>query len=384
MMKKKNKDKQKTKGKGFRWLLLLGVVIVAGVLLFYSMKPAEVLGTQVALSDIEESIEIDGYVALEEEITVYSSHAGYVRNLLADKGLDVLVADFLMNVEDSGINLGAKTLDASLAEAKSLLSLAANDNSYARDRYEKQKLLFEAGAASESDYQAALNAYRTTGSAYNAALARVDQIKLQLDEAVRSEEKQKITAPIQGKILDVFVQEEAYVAPGSPLVRIGNLDSRIIEASVLVDDMDDLDIADPVTLSANYLDQELKGTIEWISPSAETSFSTLGVEQKRVPLKISFDLSNDILQPGYSLDCSIQTTSSKQTMVLDRKAIFSHNGADYVYLIKDGLLIESPVVLGLEELERVEIVEGLDVGDWVVATPDVDTKDGMKVKRIEE
>jgi multidrug efflux pump subunit AcrA (membrane-fusion protein) len=153
---------------------------------------------------------------------------------------------------------------------------------------------------------------------------------------------------------------------------------------VLVDDMDDLDKNDPVTLSANYLNEDLVGTIEWISPLAKTAFSTLGVEQKRVPLKIAFDLSQEILQPGYSLDCTIRTTSSMNTTVLDRKAVFSHNGDDFVYLIQDGQLEKREVQLGLEDLNRVEVLDGLSIGDWVVAAPGVDMEAGMKVKRIEE
>ncbi len=384
MMKNKSKDKKRGKSKKLRWLLLLVVVLGVAASVVYSLQPSEVLGIQVMQADIEESIEIDGYVALEEEITIYSPNAGYIRNLEAKEGADVLMADFLLSVEDSGINLGARTLDASLAEAKSMLSLAANDNSYARDAYQKQKALYEAGAASEAAYQAALNAYRASGSAYNAAVARVNQIQLQRDEAVSTEEKQDVTSPLAGRILGVHVQEEAYVGPGSPLVWIGNLETRIIEASVLVDDMDDLDQNDPVTLSANYLTEDISGSIKWISPLAETAFSTLGVEQKRVPLKIAFDLSQEILQPGYSLDCTIRTTSSENTMVLDRKAVFSHNGDDYVFLIQDGMLEKREVRLGLEDLDQVEILEGLSTGDWVVAAPGVDMEDGMKVKRIEE
>jgi HlyD family secretion protein len=348
------------------------------------MQPTEVFGTQVMQADIEETIEIDGYVSLEEEITIYSPNAGYIRNLEAKEGADVLLADFLLSVEDSNINLGAKTLDASLAEAKSMLSLAANDSNYAKDAYQKQKALYEAGATSEATYQAALNAYRASGSAYTAAVARVNQIQLQRDSAVSTEENQDVTAPLAGRILGVLVQEEAYVGPGSPLVWIGNLETRIIEASVLVDDMDDLDKNDPVTLSANYLNEDLVGTIEWISPLAKTAFSTLGVEQKRVPLKIAFDLSQEILQPGYSLDCTIRTTSSMNTMVLDRKAVFSHNGDDFAYLIQDGQLEKREVQLGLEDLNRVEVLDGLSTGDWVVAAPGVDMEAGMKVKRIEE
>jgi HlyD family secretion protein len=384
MMKNKSKDKKKSKGSKFRWLLLLTVVLGIGATVVYSMQPTEVFGSQVMQADIEETIEIDGYVSLEEEITIYSPNAGYIRNLEAKEGADVLLADFLLSVEDSNINLGAKTLDASLAEAKSMLSLAANDSSYAKDAYQKQKALYEAGATSEAIYQAALNAYRASGSAYTAAVARVNQIQLQRDSAVSTEENQDVTAPLAGRILGVLVQEEAYVGPGSPLVWIGNLETRIIEASVLVDDMDDLDKNDPVTLSANYLNEDLVGTIEWISPLAKTAFSTLGVEQKRVPLKIAFDLSQEILQPGYSLDCTIRTTSSMNTTVLDRKAVFSHNGDDFVYLIQDGQLEKREVQLGLEDLNRVEVLDGLSIGDWVVAAPGVDMEAGMKVKRIEE
>ena len=48
------------------------------------------------------------------------------------------------------------------------------------------------------------------------------------------------------------------------------------------------------------------------------------------------------------------------------------------------MLEKRKVVLGLENLDMVEVLEGLSEGDWVVAEPGVDMEDGMKAERIEE
>jgi hypothetical protein len=53
-----------------------------------------------------------------------------------------------------------------------------------------------------------------------------------------------------------------------------------------------------------------------------------------------------------------------------------------VYKIVDGRLKKTPVQLGLKNDLKLEIAGGLSEKDQIVAQPDTDMKDGMKVSAI--
>ena len=377
-----NKLKSKNQTRKKRWFLLLSVILLVGiasVVIWSMLQPQEVTVTSVMQGDMEETIQIDGQVVLTKDVTLSSSISGYVRQTSFIEGDVVGLDEILMVIENDSLRLGKKTLEASLQEALSMASLAASDLAYARENLITQERLLENGATSEQSYKAAKNAFESARITQQIASAQVKQMELQLDEAEDAEENQMIVSPMAGTLLALHVQEEDYISPGMPLAWIGDENSKKVEATVLVDDMDELDLLEPVLFRANYLKTEVTGKVTWISPVAQTAFSTLGVEQKRVKIHMELDTVEPLLQPGYAVDCFVRIRYSPDTLLVDRKALFTEEGKSFVFRVRNQVLERVEVTLGLETLAEVEVVAGLSKGDVVVLNPSIDLKTGSRV-----
>jgi len=126
--------------------------------------------------------------------------------------------------------------------------------------------------------------------------------------------------------------------------------------------------------------QGVKGTIRKIHPKAQSVMSALGIEQKRVRVEINLENEAAGLRPGYEMTVKIIKQSSKGTLIIDEKAVFSYQGKDHVFVNEDGVAKLRAIEKGIEGSEQVEVVRGLMEGEEIILSPDETLEEGTKVK----
>jgi HlyD family secretion protein len=106
----------------------------------------------------------------------------------------------------------------------------------------------------------------------------------QLDDQIR---RAKIRSPIEGTVLEKYVEESEVVSPGLPLLKMANLESMILRAYVTGSQLSSIQIGQKVSV---YLDQqggemaEMEGIISWISSQAEFTPKIIQTKEERVNL----------------------------------------------------------------------------------------------------
>lgn len=82
---------------------------------------------------------------------------------------------------------------------------------------------------------------------------------------------------------------------------------------------------------------------------------------------------------GYEFDLKIIFEEKPNVLRCKDSAVFVIDGQEYVFKLMAEKIVLTPVVLGLEGEEYVEILEGLSEGDQVVQSPGNNLENGLKV-----
>ena len=198
---------------------------------------------------------------------------------------------------------------------------------------------------------------------------------------MHSLEKQQVFSPIDGVILEKRAEANTLGVPGAVAFVIGDVGSLEIEVDILADEVPDIKLGDEAEITER---SEQKGTMEGevvkIAPSAVAVTSSLGVNQKRVAVTIEPSNRSELLRPGYEADVRIITKRKNGVILTPLSAVFDYNGKDCVFTLSDGKAVLRTVQKGIQDEDHAEIIDGLKEGEPVLTAPDINIREGMRIK----
>jgi HlyD family secretion protein len=195
----------------------------------------------------------------------------------------------------------------------------------------------------------------------------VDAAEQAVDEAEAALEVEKITAPFDGVVTSVDVEEGDIIpASGMSQVTIVHLiDPTSMELSV---DLDEIDIPD-VRLNQRAVievdalpDVQLEGRVISISP-----LPTVEAGVVLYNVKIGFDVPwGSGLKVGMSATADIITDERSSVLLVPDRAIKQdEEGNTIVWVMVDEEVEVRPIVIGISDGFQTEIIDGLDEGEMV-------------------
>ncbi|NLB19171.1 MAG: HlyD family efflux transporter periplasmic adaptor subunit, partial [Syntrophomonadaceae bacterium] len=199
---------------------------------------------------------------------------------------------------------------------------------------------------------------------------------------IRAAELQ-VVSHTDGTILDIPVEAGQVVSAGVTLVQIGSTGTLEIKTELLSDEIRRVNIGQDAWITAPVLDdQAISGQVTKIYPQAFEKTSALGVVQRRVPVIISIDEIGN-LQPGYEVRVAIETVHKEGVILLPRESVRLNDDGEYqVLAIIDGKVEFLVVELGEKSQQWVEILEGIEVDQFVCRDASRELKEGTRVKGV--
>ncbi len=296
---------------------------------------------------------------------------------------------------------------------------------YADREYHRKSALFENSVVTESDrneaqlfqiesrvdYQKDLLMYRSLQAVLSAMKIGQQSIKdyidkkslnrdvmaqerreaeSQLEKLTRDKNRVELRSPVDGVILDRRVSNERVLPAGEVLLEVGRLEELEVEADVLTQDAVDIRVGQTVEISGPAIGAEpVVGSVKRIYPQGFTKVSSLGVEQQRVLVVISFapgELerlrnSGHELGVGYRIRVRVFTAQKSSALRVPRSAMFRNSAGQWqVFAIRGGRAKLANLELGLENDFEAEVLSGLDEGDQVIVAPPASLEDGDAVE----
>ena len=241
-----------------------------------------------------------------------------------------------------------------------------------------------------ANYQNALNDYNRFESAYKTGgvtkqqldQARINMInaKSRLTQANINVGDTRVKAPFGGIINKKFIEVGAILSamPPTKMFEIVNTSSLKLKVNVSERQVAQLKIGSVVKVKASvFPDKEYTGKVTFIAPKADTSLNF------PIEVAITNNPNNEIKAGMYgSVVFGASEGKQPELMTIPRSAFVGSVSSNQVYVVEKDIAVMKKVVAGRVFGDKVEILSGLNNGDVVVTSGQINLSDSTKVSIV--
>ena len=229
-----------------------------------------------------------------------------------------------------------------------------------------------------ADNQRFENAFKTGG----VTKQQVDQAKLALSNAKAALDQANISfgdatirSTINGIVNKKYIEPGSVVASGTQLFDLVNVSKLKLKVTVNENQVASLKVGAIIKVKASvYPDKEFSGKITFIAPMADESLNF------PIEIEIANNANNDLKAGMYgTANFESNTTQKTPLKIVPRSAFVGSVSNNQVFVIKDSVAKLTKIVSGRIFGEKVEILDGLNEGDVVVISGQINLIDGAKV-----
>ena len=403
-------------------LIIAGALIVLGIIGkmagWFGKKPGvEVAVEKAALRDITEMVSANGKIQPEVEVKISADVSGEIVELHVKEGQKVQKGQHLLTINPDLIQSAADRVAAALNQTKANLANAkARENQAkanfvnAEQSFNRSKKLRDQQAISAAEYDAAIAQFESAKGELEAAKQSVfaaefavNSAQASLKEANDNLNRTRIYAPTDGTISKLNVELGERVVgtaqmSGTELLRIANLSEMEVSVDVNENDIVRIQLNDTANVEVDaYGDRIFKGIVTEIANSSKTAGDVMNtgdqVTNFSVKIRILRSSYQDLLdtaqahlspfRPGMSATVDILTETQKNVIAVPIMAVTtrasddstkkSDSGIDeldeVVFVHQNGKIRKLKVKTGIQDMNHIRILEGIKVGDEVIAAP---------------
>lgn len=387
-------DRAAPKAKG-PWgkLIAIAAVVIALVaigkfalpMLSAQIYKADVRLTEIAsLSPAQAQVTVTsaGYVVPQSNAKVGSNVIGRIVKVYAVEGQRVKAGEILFELDQVQQRATIASAQARAASAQARAQAALATVAEARVPYEREKRLAGSGASAQStvDDLAArlvtLEAQAKAASAEaNAAGAEVRALQAQLEHLV-------IRAPLDGVVQTKPAQVGDVSFPEKTLLELVEPSSMLVETDVPESRIHLISPEQPAEIVLDSAPQQRwRGAVVDISPRINRSKATATVKVRfvDVPERLSPDMAARVsfLQKALAKE---EMAAPPRVVVPAAAVIDAPGGGKAVFVVAEGKLRLTPIVVGAEEQGLLTVESGPPVGTKIVNQPSSELRDGQAVK----
>ena len=301
-------------------------------------------------------IEAQANLKTRKNILILPEFQGTLEKVFVSEGQKVKKGQLLAEINDSGLN---EQYEQMVIQAE-----------FAKENFERTQRLWDNNIGSEMQYL-------KSKKDYEASKKMVDQMKDRLS-------KTKIYAPFDGEIDEIISNVGSNLIPGvSQILRLVNLDIIYAESFVSEKYISFIGEGTEAIVQIPLLNMDYRSSVNQTGNFINPSNRTFRIE---VPVE-NFD--NRIKQ---NLDAKIKINIYKKddAIVIPLRIVREDAlGKNFVYVMsednKEGVYLTSKqfITLGNKSEDKVEVTEGLDLGDIVVLEGAYSVEDSQRVKLID-
>ncbi|MEN9314629.1 MAG: hypothetical protein RIS35_1022 [Pseudomonadota bacterium] len=382
-----------------KWMGVL-VIVVGMVVGAWALRPAplEVDVASVGLGPMRVTVEDVGETRSHDRFVLSAPVAGRLARIELREGDAVAAGDVVARITALPLSVReSDELEARLSAARALereadrRALGAEAQlAHARRELERVRRLVRDGFVSSQAADEAIRAETAAATELEAARHRARAARSDAEavaaglRAVRpgagAPSPVLVRSPSAGRILRIEDPSERVVAPGAPLMSIGDLSRLEVVVELLSSEAVRVTPGMPALLEGWGGDEALRAVVRRVEPYAVTKVSALGIEEKRVDVILDFVDPPGPLGDGYRVTARIVTWASDQVLRVPVSALFRCDREWCVFAVEDGRARRRIVGLGHRNAAEAEIVSGLSAGERVIRFPVNALEDGTRVQ----
>ena len=433
-------------------LIIVGILLVAMVVLaktgvFGKDEGTKVTAEKAQRRTIIEVVSASGKIYPEIEVKVSPDISGEITELTVAEGDTVkkgqLLARIYADIYDIQRDVAASGVaqsEAQVANSQASLDALLAQQEQAERTFKMQKKLYDGKVISQSEFNIADANLKSAKANYNAAIqgikggeANIASAKANLNKADKDLGRTEIVAPMDGVVSLLSVKQGEKVAGnsfnvGTEMLRIADMSKIEVRVDVGENDVPKVKLGDSAIIDIDaYSDRKFKGIVTQIASSnngaaSQNALATTSsdVTQYKVYIRLLPESYMDLIgkgsfpfRPGMSASADIQTKTQLNVLSVPINAVTTREKNDSLRADKkdDAVITNTNVSLddlevvvfvadkenkvtkvkvkaGIQDINNIEIIEGLKEGDMVITGPyDIVSKklkNGTQVKIVDK
>jgi multidrug efflux pump subunit AcrA (membrane-fusion protein) len=387
-------------------VVALIALVIAGVVVRKRFAPLPVTVSAVVRGKAIDAVYATGTVEADDRVNVKAKTNGSLLEILVREGDRVKKGDLLARIDNPAVAFDLKRGQGDLAAANAqagasapqVAALAAQAKAIAADLdlakgdLARSDSLGKSGSISTAEVDRARSrvAQLEAQLAANEAQQRALRIDLSANAARQAAQVQSLStrvldtevrAPLDGVVLAKNVELGEVVAINQTLFKVGTIDRLVLEVSV--DEADVGRVREPSKQGGNdgascavslyaFPKEVFKGRVIEVLPDANR-------ERKSFLAKVRLDAPPKGLKSGMSAEVNIVSSEKEGVLLAPTEAEID----GFVWLVESGHAHKQKVKIGIRDLLRVELTEGVNEGQLVVIEGQDKLKDDASVAPTE-
>jgi len=298
--------------------------------------------------------EVQGDVATDENIVIYSEFSGILQDLRVKEGQEVSKGQVLAKIDDGG-------LSSELAQLETQATLA-------KTTFERQERLWEQNIGSEMQYLEAKTNYESMQNSVN-------RLKSQLDKTI-------VRAPFSGIVDEVLTEQGEVVSQGqSQLFSLVSLKNMYIEAAVPESYLNSVRKGTEVIVEIGSLEREFEGEIRRVG-------NTINPNNRSFNIQVAIPNENGMVKPNQIATIKLNDYTADNAVIIPENALLKNaQGESVVFVLQEkegenkiGTAKRQIVETGYSYNDQIEITKGLETGETLIVEGAKNLRDGQEVK----
>lgn len=313
-------------------------------------KPAGIpVGAQtVQEHDVQQSLTLVAKLSAQESVTIKPEVSGKIDKILVQSNQQVKEGQPLLVLD-------IKKARAALSEARA----------YYND--EKRK---------EREFASLVKKNAITQTELDAQRASVDIAKARMDVALAELSYLNINAPFSGTVGFIDFSKGKTVAASEELFTLDNLDRMRLDLQVPEKYLSKISLGMVVNSESRAWNrQTFSGKVTHINTRVNSA--TLSV-----PVRVDIANSDHKLKPGMLMSATL-TFPKIHKPIIPVQALEYSGTKRYVYVIENGKVTRTEIILGARIEDKIVVESGLEIGKQIVTKGLVNMRDGLNVHVIE-
>ena len=351
------------------WILLVVSALVAIKFIFAGSVPKDnqYITLDITRGDLRQVVTATGEIQPVNTVNVGSQVSGTIDNLYVDFNTKVKKGDVLLTIEPS-------VLQATVDESKASLDSAISQRNFAKNEYERNKMLYDEGFIARAEMEQSQTQYEQAEQSVKRAQSTYDRAVTNLGYAT-------ITSPVDGTVISRKVDVGQTVAASfqtPDLFEIAeDLTKMQIETAVSEADIGMIKEDQPVTFTVDaYPTETFEGIVRQIRLSPTTTSNVVVYT-----VVIDVDNSQLRLMPGMTAFVTIIISEKDNVWRAANSAFLVRsfdrfltpeqiNGAtpvSHLAILRDDNVIMIPYSKGLTTATETEVIsDEIQMGDKIV------------------
>lgn len=286
-----------------------------------------------------------GILAPFKEAKVLSVSGGNIQHLMFNLGDHVHQGQTLAIVDTHLLQLDLQKAESNVSKLKRDLQTYAD--------------LLEGNAATQEK----VNDIRQT---YQDAQNEVERLRRQIADAA-------IKAPTGGIISTKAVEEGMFVSTGAEIASIVNLSQLKVQVYLTEAEVYQIRQGQKIKLTTDvYPDRAFFGIVTFISPQANQAYNyqveITAANEKDAPLR-----------SGTFVFADFSRKTIQKIMLIPREALNESTQNASVYVVQEGKAVLRNIQTGVEYGSNIQVLGGLETGDQVITSGQINLKDGTLI-----